>query len=94
MKIPSAPSQVGPPIASSSSSTLVSSAEFHRETSLALNDNGSCGPEQPGAHELASVPGLHRSVLIMRMRKRQTFEERGRPGRKHHMRVDAWRRGT
>ena len=27
-------------------------------------------------------------VLIMRMRKRQTFEERGRPGLKHHVRVD------
>ena len=39
---------------------------------------------------LASVPGLPRSVrvLIMRMRKRQTFEERGRPGWKHHVRVD------
>ena len=38
----------------------------------------------------ASVPGLPRSVrvLLMRMRKRQTFEERGRPGRKHHVRVD------
>ena len=42
------------------------------------------------------VPGLPRSVrvLIMRMRKRQTFEERGRPGQKHHVRgrrgVDAW----
>ena len=33
------------------------------------------------AKDVASVPGLPRSVrvLIMRMRKRQTFEERGRP---------------
>ena len=39
---------------------------------------------------IASVPGLPRSVRVLIMSRRQTFEERGRPGRKHHVRVDAW----
>ena len=64
MKSPSAPSQVWPPIASSSSSTLVSSMECHRETPLALNDNESCGPEQPGAHELCYDSSLNISACV------------------------------
>ena len=35
---------------------------------------------------LASVPGLPRSVRVLIMRRRQTFENRGRPGLKYHVR--------
>ena len=34
---------------------------------------------------LASVPGLLRSVRVLIMRRRQTFEKRGRPGLKYHV---------
>ena len=34
----------------------------------------------PLAHNVASVPGLPRSVRVLIMRRRQTFEKRGRPG--------------
>ena len=39
-------------------------------------------------YNIASVPGLPRSVRVLIMRRQQTFEERGRPGQKHHVRVD------
>ena len=35
---------------------------------------------------LASVPGLPRSVRVLIVRRRQTFENRGRPGLKYHVR--------
>ena len=35
---------------------------------------------------VASVPGLPRSVRVLIMRRRQTFENRGRPGLKYHVR--------
>ena len=35
---------------------------------------------------LAWVPGLPRSVRVLIMRRRQTFENRGRPGLKYHVR--------
>ena len=35
---------------------------------------------------LASVPGLPRSVRVLIMRRRKTFEKRGRPGLKYHVR--------
>ena len=34
---------------------------------------------------VASVPGLPRSVRVLIMRRRQTFENRGRPGLKYHV---------
>ena len=49
-----------------------------RQTGGALNSQG-------GAH-LAWVPGLPRSVRVLIMRRRQTFENRGRPGLKYHVR--------
>ena len=41
--------------------------------------------------QLASVPGLSRSVCVLIMLMRQTFEAcLGRPGMIHHVRVGQW----
>ena len=36
--------------------------------------------------QVAWVPGLPRSVRVLIMRRRKTFENRGRPGLKYHVR--------
>ena len=49
---------------------------------------GACALERAREVCLASVPGLAspRSVRVLIMRRRQTFENRGRPGLKYHVR--------